>query len=513
MSRATVSERSISAEIPGALLLIYGLSALAYLTIASWSSPILDMFGFRQAQTAISAYWIAKGGPLFAYQTPVFGYPWSIPFEFPLYQWLVALLADSSGLSLDQSGRLISIAFFIAAAAALYKLVLRISCDRALSLACAGVFVASPMAVFWARSVMIESTAVFLSLAFLCAIAEFHCSPKVRYALATVFFGICAGLVKVTTFYGFAVLLALVLVFLLVRDLKTPRFRQTLRSSLLAGVAVVLSLVALLLWVAYSDNLKLQTPLGDVLTAAKTAPFEYGTLQQRLDMTSWREIIFGRSVLEILGSGWILLAAACVLVFNAAFRAVGFLLLVCYLIPFLTFTNLHYVHSYYQFANFVFLTSAVGLAIALLAKQGPKGVVAASLFSVAVAATSWHALTVHFVPTIIQDQSRGRTISLARFVRAHTGQNQTLLIFGLDWSPEVPYYATRKALLVPDWAPREKLNSLLDQEKAFGKQELGALIVCPNGVSMGGDPAYQAIIKKYSYSRENQMVSDCQVYF
>ena len=104
MSRATVSERSISAEIPGALLLIYGLSALAYLTIASWSSPILDMFGFRQAQTAISAYWIAKGGPLFAYQTPVFGYPWSIPFEFPLYQWLVALLADSSGLSLDQGG-------------------------------------------------------------------------------------------------------------------------------------------------------------------------------------------------------------------------------------------------------------------------------------------------------------------------------------------------------------------------------------------------------------------------
>ena len=40
------------------------------------------------------------------------GAPWSIPLEFPIYQWIVALIRFM-GIPIDVGGRLISFAFFI----------------------------------------------------------------------------------------------------------------------------------------------------------------------------------------------------------------------------------------------------------------------------------------------------------------------------------------------------------------------------------------------------------------
>lgn len=519
MNRKTLDKAGLSEifrMLPGMLLLIYGLGVLGYLTVISWSVPILDLFAFRQTQTALSIYWMQKGGPLIAYQTPVAGYPWSIPFEFPIYQWLVALLAGLSRLSIDQAGRIIGIAFFLGAATILYRIVAKLTSGRALPLACAGAFVACPMAIFWARSVMIESTVLFFSLAFIYGITQYHATGKRRSIFASAFFAICAALVKITTFYCFAIILAMALLTLLVRKLSTPRWRQTLRTTLAAGFAVAVSLTLLVAWVKYSDNLKQQEVIGSLLTSAAISAFNFGTLAQRLDIHSWSSIIFGRAIYQILGSIWILFAAVCILASNARFRWAGVLLLLGYLAPFLTFTNLHYVHSYYQFANFAFLTTLVGLAIGSLTSKGTVGTVAASLAAVAVALMSWHVLQVYFVPTITADQSRSRTIELARFIREHSKEDQALLIFGMDWSSELPYYATRKAIAVPDWASDESLKHLLDTQRSFGSEGVGALIVCPSSFATSEASTrsvYDAVIKKYSYGRSVQVVSGCQVDF
>jgi hypothetical protein len=53
----------------------------------------LDLYSFRQTQTAITTYWLGINGFSLNYETPVVGPPWSIPFEFPLYQYMVVLLA------------------------------------------------------------------------------------------------------------------------------------------------------------------------------------------------------------------------------------------------------------------------------------------------------------------------------------------------------------------------------------------------------------------------------------
>ena len=94
---------------------IFFLAALVHsiwMASVGWFNPIYDEHMFRQAQTALSALFLAKGGPFFAYETPLLGAPWAIPFELPVYQWIVAKWHIMSGMPLDQSGRFISRLFF-----------------------------------------------------------------------------------------------------------------------------------------------------------------------------------------------------------------------------------------------------------------------------------------------------------------------------------------------------------------------------------------------------------------
>ena len=82
---------------------------------AGWKHANLPGHEFRQAQTAVSAYFIQQEHNFsLAYPTPVLGKPWSVPFEFPLYQSIVAGIAAASGLDLDAVGRFVSMMFLIA---------------------------------------------------------------------------------------------------------------------------------------------------------------------------------------------------------------------------------------------------------------------------------------------------------------------------------------------------------------------------------------------------------------
>jgi hypothetical protein len=98
-------------------LLLLALLAGAY---ATWEvlnylgQPLLDAHSFRQTQTALTSYWFMKEGFRLAYQTPVGGAPWTIPYEFPIYQAVVTGLSGATGLELGAAGRLASFLFLCA---------------------------------------------------------------------------------------------------------------------------------------------------------------------------------------------------------------------------------------------------------------------------------------------------------------------------------------------------------------------------------------------------------------
>src|SRR5262245_16160765 len=76
-----------------------------------WSHTVLDVHAFRQSQSLIPVEYMLTGGHWLRYQTPVLGPPWTVPFEFPLYQWIVASIVAASGMPVVQSGRLVSVLF------------------------------------------------------------------------------------------------------------------------------------------------------------------------------------------------------------------------------------------------------------------------------------------------------------------------------------------------------------------------------------------------------------------
>src|SRR5262249_34319229 len=83
-------------------------ACLVYASVAAsigWHHTVLDSLAFRQAQTALTAYFMVGRTPCLAYETPVVGPPWSIPFELPVYQWIVAAVVTFCHTPMDETGR------------------------------------------------------------------------------------------------------------------------------------------------------------------------------------------------------------------------------------------------------------------------------------------------------------------------------------------------------------------------------------------------------------------------
>jgi hypothetical protein len=144
--------------------IIFLLSILFLIAFAAkgWTSMLSTYHGFRQAQTAISVRYLLKGGSWLAYETPVLGPPWSIPFEFPLYQWIVALVVKSGLLPLEQAGRFVSESFFFSSLYPLFKILGLLNLSKRQRYYILALFCVSPLYIFWSRSFMIESTALAL---------------------------------------------------------------------------------------------------------------------------------------------------------------------------------------------------------------------------------------------------------------------------------------------------------------------------------------------------------------
>ena len=96
-----------------------------------WNNPLIDAHAFRQTQTAISVFYLLKGSPWLAYETPVLGVPWSIPMEFPLYQGIVAILVKLLQTPIDQTGRFVSAFFFYLSLIPIYVILSYLQVARA----------------------------------------------------------------------------------------------------------------------------------------------------------------------------------------------------------------------------------------------------------------------------------------------------------------------------------------------------------------------------------------------
>jgi hypothetical protein len=442
---------------PTKALLAAAVAVAAIAAAIGWNHSILDMHGFRQTQTAISAYWLQRGGPWLAYQTPVLGPPWSIPFEFPLYQWIVAAL--SRLFPLDQTGRAVSLFFYALSFLPLWQILGQLGLAPAARRIICSLVLLSPTYLFWSRTFMIESTAYCLAMAWLWA------SLKNRNAWALVF-GILAALVKVTTFWGFV----LCGVFALIAERRRIRVEEVL-------LRFVAPLAAAILWTRFADFHKQLNPLAEnFITSGSMHRWNFGTAAGRLSPEIWRGLF--ERVIEAVGGPSILLVPVG-LWFLPKARVPVVACLVAYFGVQLSFPVLHSVHSYYNYANAAFLACALGLLIASLAEGGKRHQLAAAAVLILTVACDLRAYAKRFYPA--QRRDPNPFAELSQYLERNTAPRSVLLVTGLDWSSEIPYSSARRAVM--DRESRPWTDPRLQRSLALLADPIGAWADCGAGLS------------------------------
>lgn len=437
-----------------ALTVMFGfvvLLALGLLT-QSWNASLLDRYEFRQLQTALSTWWIAEAGWQLDYLMPLFGPPWSVPMEFPVYQIIVATLHQVTGLPLEQAGRLTGIFFLLACLPALHDLLAFTGLRPSRRLVVLAIVLSSPVYLFYARTFMIETTALCFSIWFLALLRRSLENPHPVWIIAATAAGALAGLTKITTFLVFG-LPALAMV---VDSLRRP-IGSARRKLFAAIIPAVVSLGLAWWWVRHGDAVKDTNPFTGFLAARELHNWNFGPLALRFDWSFWvhlQETIVGHNLTE----GAIAIALLCVPFAPARSRWIAGAALLGFLSGPLVFANLYHIHDYYYAANSLLLLAAAGVMLASVWDDPrlPRG-------------TNWMALALvllfQFHAYYRGYYSHHRNPAppppaLATVIRDTVPADGVVLIYGADWNPLLPYYFQRRAVMVP--GERENETAVLE---------------------------------------------------
>lgn len=434
-----------------------------------WSNRDLRGVEFRQAQTALSTYWIhAEKDFSPAYPTPVLGKPWSIPMEFPLYQWTVAVVSQVTHLSITKSGRAVSIACFYLCLPAVFLLLARWRVPVGYRWLVLAVVVTCPFYIFYARAFLIETMALMFALWFWVAFERAVAGRSRAWLAVAAIAGIGAGLVKVTTFLLYLLPAG---IWALHRLATAPGRARGAELRWMAATTAGPGLVAVG-WVIYADAVKAQNPLAAFLLSGNLREFNFGTWAMRLSPEVWtmqarimREEITWLPAVALAGLAWLAGKGANlrgILTCLAAFVAV-----------LVIFPLLYALHDYYFAANAMLLMMAMGLAVTGWLGRGHwRGL--AWVFALAIPLGQGWGYLQRYYP--YQQQAGVEGDGLTAALRALTQPDEVIVVLGQDWNSMTPYYARRKALMFRDDMARDPAQVEAALQRLDG-EKLGALII------------------------------------
>jgi hypothetical protein len=501
----------VAAFLIGATTLIMGAAH-------GWNHNLLDQHGFRQTQTAISIEYMLRGGPLLAYETPIFGPPWSWPMEFPLYQWCVAGVAWVLHTPVAQTARAVNLFFFVSGLLAIYLGLGTTGLRPLLRLPFLTLLLTSPMYLFWSRTCMIESCAVCMGLWLLYFTARLSQEYDWRWMVLALLAGMLTALVKVTSFPGFAFLAVAILLAPLVENgpWRIPEIRRRLDKRRLV-VIVALCIVPVLVtrvWLAYGDRLKAQNPMAATLMASAPQQFTYnfGTMRDRL---SGRFVgMFRRTIGDVTGKAPLPLLFLPLLPFMRRRRWAAAICGIAFVIPPMLFANLHYWHNYYPYANGLFFIGALGFVIADLMEQGGAAQAAGAVLLVISALTGLIGYRQRFYRTQTEwgDDS---IVATAKNIGNSIPADKVIVFRGANYASILNYYSGHRGILLEE--PRKDVwpdtrQAWFDVLQKTGFRNLGALGFCFD--AKADDAQIEELTRRYGfeatprYSDEN-----CSVFY
>ena len=458
-------------------LLFFVFSFYFYFLFSYSNQKLLEQHSFRQTQTALTSFWFLKDNFKFSYETPVVGYPWSIPYEFPLYQYIVAFCVKKTGLGLDQLGRLVSSIFFLLSIIPIIKISRLINLKKEFNYVFFCLFLSSPLYMFWSRTFMIESAALFFALmSSLYALKNIFNKTSFNNSLLFIIFSSIAILQKSTSALPILFCLFIIniyFIFLLPIKFKI-KFNNLFFISFIYFIPVLLGFI----WITYTDAVKSLNIYGITLTSKSLQLWNFGDFNQRFSSIFFK-MMWNRIITQEI-AGFFGITFIFIYFKNSKKKNKNFILILFlfFLFPILLFTPLHLIHSYYQYSCVIFLISILAYSITYFDynKYNFKnnGIFIATLFFVLF--NYFNGSNFYFKKARRQiTEFSNLDLAISNTILRHTMDSSSLVVYGKNWGSEIAYYSQRKTFMVP--SNFNGFNNVwLNPNKYMGDLSIGAFV-------------------------------------
>lgn len=412
------------------------------------NDPLVTAHDFRQTQTMLSAFWLLKEPFHFpAYLTPVFGDPWKVPFEFPTFQTLCAVL-NVVGIPLDMAGRLTTILCFIVSYIFIVKILRLLSENNGTILPFSLLSLASPFGIIWSRTPLIDycSVALCIMAVFYMLLAQVNNFKSTKHILLGLLLISLGAVTKITSVIVFIVPYLVLSAAYIYFDYKKQKNQNAIKHILILLLFCITPFISTLKWTYFCDNIKSQSITTIWLISKNMGGWNYGDLNQRIEIKNWI-IIFQRIRDELIPNIWFLLVFPFFLSFEQKKSTILLFstIIISVILNIFIFFNLFLVHEYYLIcASFsTWLATSIGLSC-LIDRFNYLQEKIIILFSLILLLSAYNFGNIDGNFT---DLSAHPPVIAYRQIKEIVNKNQEVIIFGEEWSSRVPYYIERKCIM------------------------------------------------------------------
>jgi len=433
-----------------ALIVLFGLALLLHfrLAIIDWNSGFLVGHEFRQTHTAIITFYLDKENRFsLHYTTPLFGKPWSVPMEFPIYEWSVVGVSRALHLPHFEAARTVSLTCFYLALPGLYLLLGSAGLAPPRRLLVLTLALTCPVYIFYSRTFLMESMVLMFSVWFLAAFVRTMRERRLRWLALCALAGAGSGLIKSTTFFIWLFPAALYGAWCLWGALRPWSGWKPVARTIAWGLgAAAVPCGATWWWVKYTDAIKIHHPSGHIFASRELTEGSFGlyNLSARFAPEIWRQLMEDWRIAIMwpgLIAGLVVLGAVC-------FRRHRWHILGAaglFMFPQLLFPYAYAWQDYYFYACTFFLMVALGYVLLGVLESGLPPWLRWLIVVVPLAAMLACYRGYYYQGQIVWSNGGwGFTDAL----KVLTPENSVIIVSGADWAPMIPYYSQRKALMI-----------------------------------------------------------------
>ena len=487
--------------------------------IVALNDPILVQHGFRQTHNALVSYYFIQNGFSFAYEIPNWGEPWSVPHEFPIYQWIVAQFSTVFDMPLTFTGRLVSLIYGLLVAIPVFNILKILKINQEAIYICFILIFSAPVFIYWSGTFMIETSALFYSICFIYYAIKIILGNRDSLSLILLgFFLTLALLQKITTAFPALVVVSIIFLIYLLKD---KRFIKEYKFTIKLAISFFIPCIIFLAWFLFSDEVKKLNPTMNILTFENSINWYFGPLQLRISDSLWLSNVFERNIIPSSGIfiGFISFLFFLIKNKNTKLKNIILVSLAFFLVPFLIHTKVHNVHKYYQVANFIYWSIIYGVSIHFFLREYLKVNTKKILLLIFILFISNYAFYLHkyffHIKSQIQEHNN-RTLLLGEYIQSTTDSDAPIIIFGYNGSSVLTFYSQRKALSVRN--DSEVIKVLNNIDKYLTKAP-SAFILCPMMSSKGKvlpdehniEATKKLIRTNFSEYNNSQLFLDCEV--